>query len=80
MKDRNIDTLMTKLKPRLEQALELNKTAPNGIELEKFLYFLLDKYNTGNYYGWIAVRFSGTAVFNPKEVERTHKLEDEYEG
>lgn len=68
-----------KLSKALDKAVKLNEkaTPDTGIDLCRALLFILDKYNKGNYYGTVALKFTGLTVQNPREVEVTHRLEVE---
>lgn len=59
----------------LKKAEEIHKTDKTTIEPHKAILFFLKKYNTGNYYGTIAIKVTGTQVQNPKEQEVTHRLD-----
>lgn len=68
-----------KLDVALEKALKLNEraTPDTGVSLAKVLLFVLNKYNSGKYFGSIVLKFTGITVQNPREVEVTHRLEVE---
>ena len=78
---KNYGYLKQKFDEELKKALALNRQCPidKGIPLYKALIFLLERYNDGDYYGTIGIKFSGTIVQNPKEVDVTHRLETAYE-
>jgi len=75
----NSANLKLKFDNELEKALKINDQSPkdSGIDLLRSLIFVLQKYNTGNYYGTIALKFTGTMIQNPREIEVTHRLEVE---
>jgi len=77
----NSEKLQKRLLKSIQLGLKTNSKASvdNGIDLARALIFVLDKYNTGNYYGTIALKFTGIVVQNPREIEVTHRLEIEIE-
>jgi hypothetical protein len=64
----------------LEKAALIHQTDPTNIEPHKAILFFLKKYNTGRYYGTIALKITGAQVQNPKELEVTHRLDLQFEG
>lgn len=75
----NNGTLKSKFDEELKKAIKINEQSPkdSGIDLLRALIFVLQKYNSGNYYGTIALKFTGTMIQNPRELEVTHRLEVE---
>ena len=75
----NSPELIKNLMETLEKSIELNEkaTPDTGVDLTRALIFMLEKYNTGNYFGTIALKFTGLTVQNPRELEVTHRLEVE---
>lgn len=75
----NNGTLKSKFDEELKKAIKINEQSPSdsGIDLLRALIFILQKYNTGNYYGTIALKITGTMIQNPRELEVTHRLEVE---
>ena len=75
----NSKNLQERLYKEIQTGLKLNSKAPlsNGIDLCRALIFVLEKYNSGNYYGTIALKMTGTMIQNPREIEVTHRLETE---
>ena len=62
---------------RLEKSFEVNKYG-KGTPMWMNLYFLLDKFNKGNYYGTIELKILGTSCNDAKEKDITHKLMEIY--
>jgi hypothetical protein len=79
---KNSNKLKKVFEEELKKAEKVNAESPqgSGINLYKALIFILKKYNSGNYYGTIALKFTGTTIQNPKELEVTHRLELDFEG
>jgi len=75
----NNGSLKSKFDEELKKAIKINEQSPkdSGIDLFRALIFVLQKYNSGNYYGTIALKFTGTMIQNPRELEVTHRLEVE---
>lgn len=72
--------LQSQIIEELTKATEIHKTDPTNIEPHKAVLFFLKKYNTGKYYGTIALKITGAQVQNPKELEVTHRLDLQYES
>lgn len=65
---------------KLDRALEVNSLAPGTTPpLWMDLLFILDKFNTGCYYGTVALKIQGTSCMDVKELEVTHKVREQYE-
>ena len=62
----------------LDKSFEVNKHG-NSPPLWMSLAFILEKFNTGNFYGTISIKVIGTSVNDAKEVDRTHKLVEYYD-
>jgi hypothetical protein len=75
----NNGSLKSKFDEELKKAIKINEQSPkdSGIDLFRALIFVLQRYNSGNYYGTIALKFTGTMIQNPRELEVTHRLEVE---
>lgn len=66
---------------KLDKAFEVNSYGP-GANTPPFwmnLLFILDKFNTGCYYGTISLKIQGTSCMDIKELEVTHKVREHYE-
>lgn len=69
------------IKKRVNQALykslEVNKYG-QGCPMWMNILFLLDRFNSGKYYGTIEIKVLGTSVNDAKEKEKTHKMREIY--
>lgn len=74
----NYEKLNNSVIQALKKAEEVHKTNPGSLEPHKALLFFLEKYNTGSYYGTIALKITGSEAHNPKELEVTHRLDHKY--
>ena len=71
------EAIKHKLCERLDKSFDVNKYG-KGTPFWMNLFFILDKFNKGNYYGSIELKILGTSCNDAKETERTHKLMEIY--
>ncbi|HLD98277.1 MAG TPA: hypothetical protein VI815_03045 [Candidatus Nanoarchaeia archaeon] len=79
VKKQRTEKIIELLRPMIERAISINEDTPSGIEIHKPIAFLLEKFNTGKYYGTIEMKITGTSIHNPTENNVTHRLDMSYQ-
>jgi hypothetical protein len=72
------EKILKALDPLIEKAILVNEDFVSGVAFYKVIFFFLEKYISGSYYGTICAKITGTGVQNPYEVDVTHKLDRKY--
>ena len=62
----------------LDKSFDINKFG-KGTPMWMSLLFMLQKFNTGSYYGTFELKILGTSANDVKEKEVTHKLQEKYD-
>lgn len=73
------EQVLIKLIDSVSKAIDVNSLAnDNFAKIENVLQFLLDRYNTGNFYGTIEIKIEGSVVKDPKISNQTFRLREMY--
>lgn len=74
------DIIKAVILKKLDKAFEVNSFGQGTTPpLWMNLMFLLDKFNTGCYYGTLSFKIQGTSCMDVREAEVTHKVREHYE-
>ena len=71
------EEIRKELLKKLDKSFEVNKHG-KGTPFWMNLFFTLDRFNRGNYYGTLEIKIVGTSCNDVKEKERTHRLQEVY--